>query len=409
MIQVVRDQALQRYDLLSENLKDALFSLNNAEIVRKVGESHHLTEDKIVAIGKIIGYIILGFIHSEDLAQEIKDALNLNSEIANSIAQEIDRKIFALIRSDLEKVYQPAVAEAMAGEPPTEEALDLRAKVEPPTEMEIPKAEEPKVVVEEIQSKAVQPPEVKPQFGEVEPPKIGVGEVEPLIIHKEAEFKPLSETKKSLGGLFGFLRKGKKEEKISPVKAQVEIGEEMKPAEAPQKEEKIAPSGPPKVRVVHYTEFPTPISPFGKTEEELKKEVPAEAEKPAVAEAMAGKKEIKPPENLPIKTEPEAGLIKETKKEEVQPLSIEADKPARQRPEPQEMAGGRGFMQTVETIPKVEEKIQPLDLRKPPAATEAALSGKGGSEVETLLPPKPEESKPTKPEEEEIIDLSSFK
>jgi len=370
MIQVTKDKALQRYDLLTENLKAALFSSSNAEIVRKVGESQHLTEDKIVVIGKIIGYVILGFIHSEDLAQEIKDALNLNSEIANSIAQEIDRKIFALIRADLEKVYQP----------PTEEILDLRAKVEPPTEVEMPKAEEPKVVPveekiqskpEEIQSKEVQPPEVKPQFGEVEPPKIGVGEAEPLIIHKEAEFKPLAETKKSLGGLFGFLRKGKKEEeKISPVKAQVEIGIDTKPHELEHEITRKEPSEPPKVRVVHYTEFPMPVSPFGKTKEESEKEKElVEADKRRTtriieAEERAKVEEISPPENLPIEAAPEV------QPKEVEPMASPVEPPAK-------------------------SKAEPLDLRKSPEETKPA-------------PEKPLAG-PTKPEEEEIIDLSSFK
>jgi len=374
MIQVTKDKALQRYDLLTENLKAALFSSSNAEIVRKVGESQHLTEDKIVVIGKIIGYVILGFIHSEDLAQEIKDALNLNSEIANSIAAEIDRKIFALIRADLEKVYQP----------PTEEILDLRAKVEPPTEVEMPKAEEPKVVPveekiqskpEEIQSKEVQPPEVKPQFGEVEPPKIGVGEAEPLIIHKEAEFKPLAETKKSLGGLFGFLRKGKKEEeKISPVKAQVEIGIDTKlheiEHEITRKESPTPSPEPPKVRVVHYTEFPMPVSPFGKTKEESEKEKElVEADKRRTtriieAEERAKVEEISPPENLPIEAAPEV------QPKEVEPMASPVEPPAK-------------------------SKAEPLDLRKSPEETKPA-------------PEKPLAG-PTKPEEEEIIDLSSFK
>jgi len=385
MIQVTKDKALQRYDLLTENLKAALFSSSNAEIVRKVGESQHLTEDKIVVIGKIIGYVILGFIHSEDLAQEIKDALNLNSEIANSIAAEIDRKIFALIRADLEKVYQP----------PTEEILDLRAKVEPPTEVEMPKAEEPKVVPveekiqskpEEIQSKEVQPPEVKPQFGEVEPPKIGVGEAEPLIIHKEAEFKPLAETKKSLGGLFGFLRKGKKEEeKISPVKAQVEIGIDTKlheiEHEITRKESPTPSPEPPKVRVVHYTEFPMPVSPFGKTKEESEKEKElVEADKRRTtriieAEERAKVEEISPPENLPIEAAPEV------QPKEVEPMASPVEPPAK-------------------------SKAEPLDLRKSPAAAPAPAEATAGKEA---LAGKPEESKPTKPEEEEIIDLSSFK
>ncbi len=392
MISINHQQILNRYDTLPESLKDAGFLPYNTLLIKKIGESNHLTGEKISTISQLVGYVLFGFIHTEDLAKEIKTELNIAPEIANSVAQEIDRKIFTPIRADLEKVYQP----------PTEEALDLRAKVEPPTEVEMPKAEPIAVEISKAEEQKIVPVEEKKeiQYQEVQPPKINgqYGEEEgPVIIHKEVEFKPLSGTKKSLGGLFGFLRKDK-EEKISPVKAEVEIGElkeESEKREAKSEEQKE----PPKVRVVHYTEFPTPVSPFGKTEEE----VTAEAEKPAVAEAMAGKNEIKPPENLPIKTEPETGLVKETKKEEVQ---------------------------------QVEEKIQPLDLRKTPAVAEA-MAGKPAADsafVATLASPepsakrgsakeaaalsgKPEENKPTKPpmvskaepEEEEIIDLSSFK
>jgi len=386
MIPINHQQILNRYDTLSENLKAAGFSPFNTKIIYQISREQHLTDDKIPKISELVGYVLFGFIHPEDLAKEIKESLNLNPEIANSIAVEIDRKIFALIRADLEKVYAPVVALAEEGQPPIEEALDLRGKIKA-EEPVVSKVEPPKIVpvkekpeekkVEELQPSSVprvEPLEATPPPAEIKPEAEG-----PMIIHKEAEFKPLAETKKSLGGLFGFLRKGKKEEKkISPVKAQVEIGLGTKPHELEHEITQKEPSEPPKVRVVHYTEFPTPISPFGKTEEEVKKEVPAEAEKPAVApafaeasagkEAMADKKEIKPPENLPIKTEPKVGLIKETKKEEV----------------------------------------QPLDLRKPPAAADSTFVATSAKEAAALAA-KPEETKPIKPEEEEIIDLSSFK
>jgi len=374
MLKVSQQQVINRWDSLPDNIREALSSEQNANILWRICEIQHIPKEKIYTIATLVGDIILGFIHSEDLAQEIQKDLNLNSEIANSIAAEIDRKIFALIRADLEKVYQP----------PTEEILDLRAKVEPPTEVEMPKAEEPKVVPveekiqskpEEIQSKEVQPPEVKPQFGEVEPPKIGVGEAEPLIIHKEAEFKPLAETKKSLGGLFGFLRKGKKEEeKISPVKAQVEIGIDTKlheiEHEITRKESPTPSPEPPKVRVVHYTEFPMPVSPFGKTKEESEKEKElVEADKRRTtriieAEERAKVEEISPPENLPIEAAPEV------QPKEVEPMASPVEPPAK-------------------------SKAEPLDLRKSPEETKPA-------------PEKPLAG-PTKPEEEEIIDLSSFK
>jgi hypothetical protein len=221
----------------------------------------------------------------------------------------------------------------------------------------IPTEEKIQLKPKEIQPREVQPPEVQPitQLPITELPSEC-----PVIIHKEAEFKPISETKKSLGGLFGFLRKSKKEEeKISPVKAQVEMGIEH---EITRKESPRPSAEPPKARVVHYTEFPTPVSPF--PTEERKDERPAEEipRESALSPRESALGEIKPPENLPA----EPPKVEEKKPEE---------KPVAEEVEP----------------PKTEPV---LDLRKPP-------------EESRPLPEKPPTG-PAKPEEE-IIDLSSFR
>ncbi len=350
MIKITHQQALTRYDTLSDVLKDAGFSIQNVQIIRRIGEENHLSYDKVLVISELVGYILFGFIHPEDLAKEIRESLNLNPEIANSVAEEIDRKIFSPIRTDLEKVYAP---------PSEEEVLDLRAvarEAKPVEEVafsrvEAPIAEAgaaatspvetPKIIPQEEKPETVKPPEISPiaapsapVLPAAEPGPVATSEAEPFIIHKEAEFKPLSETKKSLGGLFGFLRKGGEEklEKAEPVRAQVEIGDKSLKAEPL----KITKTEPPKVRVVHYTEFQPAVSPF-----------PTETEKPKV-ETEKIKVEIKPPENLPVVS----------------------------RAEPPVAAGA-----------------EPLDLRQAP------VEAKPAPEIKPV---------PEKKEEEEMIDLSTF-
>ena len=99
MLKISKQQALNRWDILPDNLKEALFSESNADILWLICEAQHIPEQKIYTIATIAGDVILGFLHSEDLAKEIRTTLNLNPEIANSIANEIDRKIFVPIRS----------------------------------------------------------------------------------------------------------------------------------------------------------------------------------------------------------------------------------------------------------------------------------------------------------------------
>jgi hypothetical protein len=392
MLQIPRQQILDRYDTLPESLKDAGFLPYNTLLIKKIGESNHLTEEKISTISQLVGYVLFGFIHPEDLAKEIRESLNLNPEIANSIADEIDRKIFNPIRTDLEKVYAP---------PSGEEILDLRTaaretkpaeeavlpRVETPTAeagaaatspVEAPvlsPVEAPKILPREEKPEAVKPPEISPIAAPPAPVlpvteagPVAASEAEPFIIHKEAEFKPISETKKSLGGLFGFLRRGGEEklEKAEPVKAEVEIGDKSLKAEPP----KITKTEPPKVRVVHYTEFQPAVSPF-----------PTGTEKPKV-ESEKIKVEIKPPENLPLVSPVEP------------PAVSRAEPPVVNKVEP-----------PIETKAPISEKIpagptpvasgaEPLDLRQAPVEAKPAPETK----------PVPE-----KKEEEEMIDLSTFK
>ena len=331
MISIDRQQILNRYDTLSEALKEAGFSPFNTKVIYQVGGEQHLTDDKILKISELVGYVLFGFIHPEDLAKEIKNEIGLNQPIAEAIAAEIDRKIFAPVRTDLEKVYAP----------PSEQILDLREKIaEKPAEEKPtgpvaaapaapvtapPAPAEATAVVEEPKIVSV---EEKPKPEEIQPPKIepvqeppAVAEAEPFIIHKEAEFKPVSETKKSLGGLFSFLKKKEEGEKSKeePVKAQVKIG--GKPLEAePQKVTK--PVEPPKIKVVHYTQFQPAASPFP-TEVKSPENLPVAEEKP------------QPPQPTPSPVEKKEEKI-EKKEEPVLDLRKPAEPPKPTLAKPEE-------------------------------------------------------------------------
>jgi hypothetical protein len=392
---LTEQQIQKRFDSLPKEIKNVLDSKNDIEIVRQICRNHYLDEERTLMVEQLTGLVLLGFVLPDELSREISKNLNLNIKHSADIAAEIDRKIFAPIRSDLEKVYKPLSSGTLSEE---KEVLDLR-KTE--TEKEIseePKKEtvfeEPKVISleekkEEIKTEEVKPIEVaeekiQPQI--TQSPITELPHEGPVIIHKEDEIKPIAETKKSLGGLFGFLRKSK-EERISPVKAQVEIGlveadkrgfQDMIEADL---RGKAKDESSPKIRVVHYTEAPTPVNPFEKTKEEVKL---AEADKLGMTQILETEEQrkvgtepsminiAKPLENLPA----EFPKNKENKTEE-KPLAEEA-KPSK-----------------IESI---------LDLRK------AVEEAKSFSEKPPASPAKSEPPVVSKSEpEEKIIDLSSFK
>ncbi|MDP3014877.1 MAG: hypothetical protein Q8N28_00410 [bacterium] len=269
MLKISQQQALNRWDTLPDNLREALFSEYNSETLWKICENQHLSEDKIGVIATLAGDVILGFLHPDDLASEIRKDLNLIPELANLIASEIDRKIFASIRSEIEKVYSPVIEADQRGLEILEADLrgdeiaspsarnDGKDEVEPISiPIEIKKPELPIRIIgfeEEENHQITNQDEYTNKDKEVKESALAEG---PMIIHEETEFKPLSESKKSLkslGGLFGFLsasrRKKEKLEEIKPVRAEIEgIG-------SPKKIEDIKPVET-KIKVVDYTEVP---------------------------------------------------------------------------------------------------------------------------------------------------------
>ncbi|MEK7555551.1 MAG: hypothetical protein AAB516_01895 [Patescibacteria group bacterium] len=302
MLKITRQQALQRWDILPDNLKEALFSEQNADVLWRACEAQHLSEDKIRVVATLAGDVIMGFIHPEDLAQEIKNTLGINSEIAASISREIDRKIFSPIKNDLEKVYSPITEEReWKKEEREKEIVDLRTEIKKPEEIR-----EEKILPEIIpiilpKISEVQPPKIEKTSEEIKPQKIEIPstfpiipileEDQPKIIHEEKKITPLTDTRKrSLAGLFGFLKKEEvekgKEKSAPPVKIKLETKESFAEMALPQKSE-IAKTEIPKPRVVHYSDLRTPLSPFGATQKEKE-------------EKKEKNKEIKPPENLPI-------------------------------------------------------------------------------------------------------------
>ena len=288
MLKISRQQLINRRDSLPDNLREALFSEYNSETLWKICEGQHLSEDKIYIIATLAGDVILGFLHPEDLASEIKKDLNLVPELANLIASEIDRKIFTSIRSEIEKAYSP-ISEGEREERETKPTTDnlqlttdnqqeMRDKAEPISmPIEIRKPEPPiKIIGFEEEKKEIQLMDSALPYREVpaentqfqkEKETAAINE-EPMIIHEETELKPLSESKKplkSLSGLFGFLsgstkfttsKKNEKIEEPAPVKAEVNL--DQRPTTDDQqlfkKEEK-----PTKIKVINYMEVPESV------------------------------------------------------------------------------------------------------------------------------------------------------
>lgn len=283
---LITEQNIQkRYHSLPEKLRSVLDSEKNAELVNSICNNHYLKDgEKIVIVEQLVALVILGFIEFEELKKEISENLNLNIQHSTDIVSEINKKIFEPVKSDIENNYKPVMSESL---PPRQPMAEVRPKPFSPLDVlkEAPAAPKPQAPMAEIPvskpivSPAPLPvapkPPVQPSIEKKDSlPSAAPATNGPLIIHKEAEFKPLSENKKSLGGFFNFLNKGAAEKKeikdvVSPVKAKVEIGPETFGVKK-EMENKFAPprpltpgrsdGGQAKAKIVHYSDVSSSVS-----------------------------------------------------------------------------------------------------------------------------------------------------
>lgn len=103
------EEILERYTILPDEILDVLEDPNTEEIVKNICERNNIVKPEWIEIIKqLVAATLLGFIHYYDLGAEINLALNSsNSKLGKDIAQEIEAKIFANIKSLLEKNYSP--------------------------------------------------------------------------------------------------------------------------------------------------------------------------------------------------------------------------------------------------------------------------------------------------------------
>lgn len=279
---ITEQQSQKKYYSLSDKIRSVLDSESSVMTVGQIYQKHHLDDERILIINQLVALILLGFVSPNDFRQEIMDNTHLNYQHSDDIAKEIYEKIFAPIRSEIDKIYSPVGVLTKESAPSAvvekkESVIDLRILEKQKSEEEIKKPIEAKKEIEEEIKKPIEiekeiiekPVEVKRELPAVPFPietiskTISKTEAAPVIIHKEIETKPTLGKQRSLGGLFGFLKAHKEGEKIQeqkPITAEVEIPilELPKPFGTAQGKPPVM-SKVESPKVVHYSDLKTPV------------------------------------------------------------------------------------------------------------------------------------------------------
>jgi hypothetical protein len=108
MFSVTQQQASKQWEAITPSLREALFSDVNADLVWNFCQTEHLSKEISYQVAELSGYVLFGFIRPEELSGELIDSLSLSPELAQKISDEINVKVFAPLRADIDKAYATA-------------------------------------------------------------------------------------------------------------------------------------------------------------------------------------------------------------------------------------------------------------------------------------------------------------
>jgi hypothetical protein len=344
MTKVTQQQALDRWDAAPERIREALSSQINSEFLWQTCEKEHLPKEKARLVLQTAGYVVLGFIHPDDFTQELKEAIGINQQIAESIASAVSNRIFAPIKNELDELYAPP-STMVAPKIIEEIKKSPAASIVEPAEISIGEVFGGKAGAKTEMPPATPPP-IKPVIGEfakreapaksesattgkIEPFGAAHGEPPPVIIHEEPPVaKPLQSTPGFKLNIPPPPVPAPKTEKVAAWvrPAVVEIGGAEPPplpqktsadvktssfakATADRSADKLedAAKAP---RVVHYTEFRTPLE---------KTEPPAPGLPDLSRAELPQPKAVPPPATPPAPTRIEPPPVKKPEAPQPQP------------------------------------------------------------------------------------------
>lgn len=99
------EQFWQLYDLLPQDLKEALFAEKTSAAIENICQKHQLSNEQLAKLVDLITDVLLGILPPEDFEQTLKTGTKLNAQKAKKITQEITRLIFFPVKSSLAEIY----------------------------------------------------------------------------------------------------------------------------------------------------------------------------------------------------------------------------------------------------------------------------------------------------------------
>ena len=96
----------KKFKNLPQDLRDAILSVDTANIIQSIAKKHVLTIDKMGKLADEIGLLMLGITHPKNFISNLEKKLGINSETIKKITEEINIQIFAKVRRSLKRIHE---------------------------------------------------------------------------------------------------------------------------------------------------------------------------------------------------------------------------------------------------------------------------------------------------------------
>lgn len=282
---VTNEQIYSRWEQIPEILREAFVSIDNGALIWKACEDAGLPEEVIDNVLVVVGNVIFGFTHINDLARELQSIPSIDQKAVDPIIFQIDRKIFAPIKGEILKLYsemsgtgprimmeaRPEQAEAVRPQ-----AMQVMGQPKRVSEVAVPSATQPPKAVSEVAPATLQATQFETRKIRIEEEAAPAAKIEersieaPAMIHTEEIAAPVVARKhelSSFGGMFGFRRKSSSQDEGPVVAAQINAVQSMG-----KKPEVIGHTEQQQVKVVHYTDARGPEDIFGQAKQQAQQE-----------------------------------------------------------------------------------------------------------------------------------------
>ncbi len=101
--QYTKDEMWKLYEKLPEELKEAVFSQENADYIFNACERYGVSE--VSRVASSVGLVLMGLLLPRDLQGTLVKEVGLNTTTAQKVASDINRFVFYPVKPALEQLY----------------------------------------------------------------------------------------------------------------------------------------------------------------------------------------------------------------------------------------------------------------------------------------------------------------